>query len=395
MASVTTGYRIRLDFPDGQQLFCGPPDRPIDVALRPPQLWRLIWILLRPGLRTGEGYVRGDWDITEGDLVAFLSAIQMPHASVASRAYYFLSGRRGPLFVLRQRLFPKRKPTQIAVHYEAGNDLYERMLDPSMQYSCAFFDLGETDRLDVAQQAKLRITIERLRIDRPGLRILDIGCGWGALAAELAAAPEEPKVIGITLSQEQFRAAEIRRDSLPDPIGRRLNFCLIDYKKFLSRDKTGFDRIVSIGMFEHLGLGRHNEFYTAIAKSLHHGGRALIHTIIRPSPGGSNEWIRRYVFPGSYLPSLSELIAPAEKAGLLLEAVYLHSPADYRRTLEAWRGRLEASWPDLQRRAPITYDERVRRLWFFYLSAMQTIFTEDGMSFRITQIELRKNERVR
>jgi cyclopropane-fatty-acyl-phospholipid synthase len=143
-------------------------------------------------------------------------------------------------------------------------------------------------------------------------------------------------------------------------------------------------------MFEHVGLGRHTHFFKSIERSLYPGGRVLIHSIVRPSPGAYNEWIRRYIFPGSFLPSVAELIAAAEKTNLIVEAIHLHPPTDYRKTIQAWRQRFEEAWPELERNDPEKYNVRFKRMWVFYLAGVETIFTEDLMNYRIAQVELRK-----
>lgn len=347
---------------------------------------------MRPGLRAGESFVRGDWTVTEGDVAAFLKITQSPRRGFYAQLYQWIVDRRGPIFFVRQRVFPKWNRRDLPKHYDAGNELYSRMLGPTAQYSCAFFSLSQHDSLDAAQQAKLTISIERLHLTEPGLRVLDIGCGWGTLAAEIAKQPGNHEVVGITLSPEQLEGALLRGKNLPPSAKSRLNYYLQDYDTFLARSGMMFDRIISIGMFEHVGLGRHTHFFKSIERSLSPGGRALIHSIVRPSPGACNEWVRRCVFPGSFLPSLAELISAAEQTNLIVDAIHLHPPADYRRTIQVWRQRLEEAWPELERENPEKYNARFKRLWIFYLAGVEVIFTEDLMNFRIAQVELRKLE---
>lgn len=393
-SKVTSGHRLRLDFADGTQIFLGPESQTTKVAVRVPTLWRLIWIFMRPGLRAGESFVRGDWAVTEGDVATFLKITQIPRTGRYARFYQWISDQRGPLFFFRQRVFPKWNRRYLPKHYNAGNELYSRMLGPTGQYSCAFFSLSSHDSLDAAQQAKLRASIERLHLTEPGLRVLDVGCGWGTLASEIAKQPGNHEVVGITLSQEQLEWALLRRDELSPSTKSRLNYRLQDYDTLLAQSDMVFDRIISIGMFEHVGLGRHAHYFKSIERGLPPGGRAVIHSIVRPSPGACNEWIRRYVFPGSFLPSVAELISAAEKTNLVVDAVHLHPPSDYRRTVQAWRRRLEESWPELEREHPAKYNAPFKRLWVFYLAAVETIFTEDLMNFRIAQVELRKLPRT-
>jgi cyclopropane-fatty-acyl-phospholipid synthase len=389
-AEVTSGYRIRLDFLDGPQTFLGPDSGQVAVAVRPPTFWRTLWIFLKPGLRTGESFVRHEWAITQGDLATFLKIVQVPRAGLYVRVYQWVADRRGPIFYLRQRWLPKWSRRNLSKHYDAGNELYCRMLDSTEQYSCAFFSLSKHENLDAAQLAKLAVSMERLNLTKRGLRVLDIGCGWGALAVEIAKHPGDHDVLGITLSQEQLNGAVARRENLPLDIRQRLTFRLEDYDSLLARPSERFDRIVSIGMFEHVGLGRHLHFFKSIEQGLRPGGKALVHSIVRPSPGACNEWMRRYIFPGYFLPSVAEFIAAVEGSNLIVDAVHIHPPTDYRKTLQSWRHRTEEAWPELERANPEKYDARFKRVWTFYLAGVETLFAEDTMNYRIAQVELRK-----
>src|SRR5947209_947499 len=152
IGGLTSGYRIRLDFARGPQVFVGPEGGPLVVAIRPPTFWRALWIFLRPGLRAGESFVHGDWAITQGDLATFLKITQAPTAGLYACMYRWSSDRRGLIFHLRQRLFPKWGRRNLSEHYNAGNELYRRMLDSSEQYSCAFFSLSDGEDLEAAQR---------------------------------------------------------------------------------------------------------------------------------------------------------------------------------------------------------------------------------------------------
>jgi cyclopropane-fatty-acyl-phospholipid synthase len=294
-AAATSGHRVRLDFADGDALFIGPPSLPATVALSPPPLWRTIRIFLNPGLRAGEEFIRGGWSITAGDLTTFMRILLLPRRSKYTRLYNWIADRRGLIFLLRQRIFTEWNRRFGSTHYDAGKELYERMLDSSMQYSCAFYSLSSSDDLEEAQHIKLKTSIDRLHLGRPSLNVLDIGCGWGALAAEIAKGDGDHRVVGITLSHDQYEGAQSLRDKLLPDIRNRLEFRFEDYATYLSSRTVRFDRIISIGMLEHVGLGRHVHFFRCIRCNLTAGGRALIHSIVRPSPGAYNEWIRRNI----------------------------------------------------------------------------------------------------
>ena len=252
------------------------------------------------------------------------------------------------------------------------------VLDGDQQYSCAYFE-GPNQSLDDAQLAKKRHLAAKLRIAR-GAKALDIGCGWGGLAlylAEVAGA----QVTGITLSQEQYQCARNRAQER----GRRdVEFKLLDYRDIDGR----FDRIVSVGMFEHVGVGFYDVFFNQCAKLLADDGIALLHTIGRYStPGITNPWIAKYIFPGGYIPSLSEVFAAIERAGLYVtdtEILRLH----YADTLKEWRRRFIAH----REEAKALYDERFCRMWEFYLVGSEVSFRVDANM--VFQIQLAKRQDV-
>jgi cyclopropane-fatty-acyl-phospholipid synthase len=388
LAAVTSGYRLRLDFSDGYCAFIGPESDRVSFGIRPPALWQTLWILFRPGLRAGEGFARGYWDVTEGNLPDFIKILQVPRKNFYSNLYWWLSAWRGPFFWLRQYIFPTWDRGRVANHYELGDELYDNMLDSKKQYSCGFFNLAHSEDLEDAQARKIEVSIERLQLVSPGLKVLDIGCGWGALAATIARQPGGHEVVGISLSKDQIRGALVEKRKLSQNTQGRLDFRREDYRTFLVN--RSFDRIISIGMFEHVGLRYHRHFYRLIEGSLSKDGLALIHSIVRPQPGSYNEWIRRHIFPGSFIPSMAEFLASAEREGLIVDAVYVHPPSDYRKTLQAWRQRFESSWPMIHQSNPVKYDEHFRRTWLFYLASMEATFTEDLSNFRIAQVVLRK-----
>jgi len=265
----------------------------------------------------------------------------------------------------------QRSAANVAHHYDIGNELYGLFLDDDRQYSCAYFETPDAS-LDAAQAAKRRHIAAKLLL-RPGDRVLDIGCGWGGLALYLAKTCGA-RVTGVTLSREQLDFAKQRVSGLKDPLAVDLRFQ--DYRDV----GESYDRIVSVGMFEHVGLRAYDAFFRKLASILSDDGVALLHTIGRAGPPSPvSPWVLKHIFPGGYIPTLSEMTPAIERAGLIItdvEVLRLH----YARTLEHWRERF------LKHRdaALALYDERFCRMWEFYLALAQCAFEyENQVVFQI------------
>jgi cyclopropane-fatty-acyl-phospholipid synthase len=254
----------------------------------------------------------------------------------------------------------------VAHHYDLDGGIYDLFLDRDKQYSCAYFQRPDMT-LEEAQHAKKRHIAAKLAIE-PGMRVLDIGCGWGGMALTLA---EETgaEVVGVTLSREQLKVAQRRAEERG--LADKVEFRLQDYRLI----KEDFDRVVSVGMFEHVGVGHYREYFNGVMNLLNSDGVALIHTIGRlDGPGSTNPWIAKYIFPGGYIPALSEMSGVVERSGLFMtdvEILRLH----YAETLREWRRRF------MERRetAARIYDERFCRMWEFYLAGSETSFRNEGM----------------
>jgi cyclopropane-fatty-acyl-phospholipid synthase len=364
--TVTTARGRTCTFGDGTGL-------PITARFASAAAQRAV--LLDPELKLGETYMDGTFIVEQGsiaDVLALLFAQEHPGArnwALPRLLRYLL--RRLQQFNLRSRA-----RNNVAHHYDLDGRLYSLFLDGDQQYSCGYFERPDQS-LDDAQLAKKRHLAAKLRIT-PGAAVLDIGCGWGGLAlylAEIAGA----QVTGITLSQEQYRCAENRAQER----GRQdVAFKLLDY-----RDVDGrFDRIVSVGMFEHVGVGFYDAFFGKWAKLLAADGIALLHTIGRSSPPGiTNPWIAKYIFPGGYIPALSEVLPAIERAGLIVtdvEVLQLH----YAETLKAWRERFLAHRNEVVR----LYDQRFVRMWEFYLACSEMAFRLGEMV--VFQIQMAKQK---
>ncbi|MDH3738396.1 MAG: cyclopropane-fatty-acyl-phospholipid synthase family protein, partial [Alphaproteobacteria bacterium] len=286
-------------------------------------------MLLNPQLAVGEAYMKGTLTIERGTLYDFLDLATQNLEYVKQHAFHKFTETVSRLFRRLQQHNPIGKAQRnVAHHYDLSDDLYDLFLDEDRQYSCAYFDTGTTD-LEKAQINKKRHIAAKLLLDRRGLKVLDIGSGWGGLAMYLAQ-QTGADVTGVTLSTEQHKVSQ--RRAADAGLADQVTFQLLDY-----REQTGtFDRIVSVGMFEHVGAGHYTEYFNQVKNLLADDGVCLVHSIGRMDPPGTtNAWLRKYIFPGGYTPALSEVLVAVEKAGLWvtdIEVLRLH----YAETLRLW-----------------------------------------------------------
>jgi cyclopropane-fatty-acyl-phospholipid synthase len=337
-------------------------------------------ILLDPEMKFGEAYVDGSVVVEEGSIADVLAVI-------------FRQRRDGrpPLFArpqwfiryLYRRLLqfnpPPRARRNVAHHYDLDGQIYSLFLDADKQYSCAYFETPELS-LDDAQLAKRRHLAAKLLL-APEHRVLDIGSGWGGLGLYLAEIGGA-RVTGVTLSEEQLGASRAR--AAEKGLADRCAFRMQDYRDIAGR----FDRIVSVGMFEHVGVGFYDVFFRKCADLVADDGVILLHSIGRTEgPNVTNPFIAKYIFPGGYIPALSEVLPAVERAGLLvtdIEILRMH----YAETLQAWRERFLAHREEVER----VYDQRFLRMWEFYLAASEMSFRHAGMM--VFQLQLAKREGV-
>ena len=331
--------------------------------------------LLDPHLAFPEAYMDGDVEMETGSIYDFLSLFAKNLGRSDFPSWMRLADAfRRRTRCTRQANNPEKSKRNVSHHYDLPGSLYELFLDKDRQYSCAYFEKG-TESLGEAQLAKKRHIARKLCI-RPGQRVLDIGCGWGGLSLHLAR-EAGAKVLGITLSDEQARYARARAK---ESAGADVSFRILDYRMI----EETFDRIVSVGMFEHVGLPNYLTFFKKINSCLKSDGVALLHTIGRLSgPGFTNPFIAKYIFPGGYVPALSEIVPAIEQAGLLvtdIEVLRLH----YARTLAAWRRNFESAWD----RAASLMSERFCRMWDYYLAGCEVGFRYHNLA--VFQIQLAK-----
>jgi cyclopropane-fatty-acyl-phospholipid synthase len=322
--------------------------RPWDIRIHDESF--LHRVLAHGSLGLGESYMDGSWDVVELDAMI----CRLLEARLDRRVRTLDDYR----FAARARLFnlPKRRPFEIGRHhYDLGNDLYRAMLGKRLVYSCGYWQ--KAGNLDEAQEHKLDLVCRKLKLG-PGMTVLDIGCGWGE-ALKFAAERYRAAGVGVTVSAQQVALAGELCRGLP------VDIRLQDYHEVSGR----FDRMFSIGMFEHVGFANYRRFFELTRSCLADDGLFLLHTI------GSDEttrtmdpWIGKYIFPNSMLPSAAQIAAASD--GLFIIEDWHNFGTDYDRTLQAWRDNVERAWPALGER----YDERFRRMWHYYLSTSMATF---------------------
>jgi cyclopropane-fatty-acyl-phospholipid synthase len=365
--------RLDVRWPDGTATRYEGRDGPqASVALRD---WATVRrMVANPSLAVGEAYMEGALVPDGCSIYAVLDVLvtNLNHPESHQPMVKLRWTLARALRAVRQFNTAGRSRRNVAHHYDLNGQLYALFLDRDRQYSCAYFATGE-ETLEEAQAAKKRHIAAKLHLDRPGLRVLDIGCGWGGMALTLAR-EYGAVVTGVTLSTEQLAAAQAR--AAAEGLSDRVSFELMDYRAMGRR----FDRIVSVGMFEHVGVPQYRTFFGMVRRCLAPDGVALVHAIGRLTrPHATNPWIDKYIFPGGYCPSLSEVIPAIETAGLFttdIEVLRLH----YAETLRHWRRRFAAN------RAAIAalYDERFCRMFEFYLCGCELAFRREGhMVFQI------------
>jgi cyclopropane-fatty-acyl-phospholipid synthase len=335
--------------------------RPWDLRVRHPAFYRRL--ALNPSFQLGETYVDGLW---ECDAIDELLHRLMTSEVGARLEYGWKSRLRGAVAALRN-LQSRRRATEVAErHYDAGTDLFERMLDDSMTYTCAFFERDD-DPLERAQEAKMRMLCDRLAL-QPGETLLDIGCGFGGLAA-FAARRYGVRVFAISNSREHVRVARERHGGRPD-----VEFALMDYRDLPATGRR-FDKAVSVEMIEAVGPKNYRRYMRIVHDLLPDGGRFALQTFIADTPQRvCNEWFDRHIFPNGVTPSLVGL-ARASEDNFGTPGHLLDIGPHYAATLKAWHDNVERAWPEL----PARYDERFRRMWRFYLLCLAGVFRAGGL----------------
>ncbi len=370
---VHTGHLI-IVFADGSEHHFGDRSAPaVTLRLHDEKLARRLF--LNPDMALGEAYMDGSLSVDKDDLYGLLELLIRNLATGQPGLHYRI--------VNRLRIFKRwidqynpvtRSHRNVAHHYDLSDKLYDLFLDRDRQYSCAYYTHPEAS-LEEAQQAKKDMIARKLLL-KPGMKVLDIGCGWGGMAQHIAE-NYEADVQGITLSRDQLAYAQKRRAKKGS-----ISYSLTDYRHVSGK----FDRIVSVGMFEHVGVPHFREYFDKVKSLLNDDGVALLHTIGRADgPGATNPWIQKYIFPGGYVPALSEILPAIEQAGLVItdiEVWRLH----YAETLRAWRRRFLAN----RHVVDAEWGEEFRRMWLFYLISSEITFRYNGHV--VFQIQLAKSQ---
>ena len=350
-------------------------ENPIKFKLLDKKLnWKL---LINPDLYLGEGYMDGSIVFENGTLAEFLDIVlkNIGREPTNLMTNYLGKFRRVYRYITNFNLIGKSKKN-VAHHYDISNKFYDLFLDDKRQYSCAYFK-NEDDTLEVAQNNKIDHIIKKLNL-KSNHKVLDIGCGWGTLALEIAK-KTQCEVVGITLSENQLEYAQQKSKKMN--LENQVDFRLVDYREL----KEKFDRVVSVGMFEHVGRKFYNKYFNKVFDFLNDDGVALIHTIgsINP-PRGPQPWITKYIFPGGYTPSLSEISLPIEKSGLIISDVEVLR-THYAYTLRNWKDRFTSKKEQVLE----MFDEKFFRMWEFYLVGCEMTFKwSDQVVF---QFQLTKN----
>jgi len=351
------------------------------VTIRVHTWWTGVRLALRPRLAFGESYMEGLLTVEGGgDIYDLLDLLGRNMTALESTRFVRWSYRWQRLVRVLEQYNPiGRAQRNVAHHYDLNDQLYDFFLDRDRQYSCAYFKTGD-ESLEQAQVDKKHHIAAKMLL-QPGQSVLDIGSGWGGMGLFLSQ-QFGVDVTGVTLSKEQHAVSS--RRALEGGLADRVRFKLLDYRQEQSR----YDRIVSVGMFEHVGVAHYVEFFTKVKALLKDDGVMLLHAIGRMEPpGGTNTWLRKYIFPGGYTPALSEVLSAIEKVGLWvtdIEILRLH----YVETLRHWRQRFLANRERIKQMAG--YDERFCRMWEFYLAGCEVAFRY--MNQMVFQIQIARKQ---
>ena len=319
-------------------------------------------LLLLPDLYFGEAYANGSAVIENGTLTEFLE-IAMKNIGRGPTSNYatVIKKLMGIYSYITNFNFVGKSKSNVAHHYDISEKLYDLFLDENRQYSCAYFK-NDNETIEQAQKNKMNHIIKKLHL-KPNLKVLDIGSGWGTLALEIAK-QSKCEVLGITLSENQLEYSRNKAKELN--LENQVRFELVDYRKLNEK----FDRVVSVGMLEHVGKKFYNKYFNSVSKFLNEDGVALIHTIGSVmTPRDPHPWISKYIFPGGYTPSLSELAKPIEKSNMIIadmEVLRMH----YAHTLRNWKSRFLGKKEEVLK----MFDERFFRMWEFYLAGCEMAF---------------------
>ncbi len=371
---------LTLAMPNGEIFRFGDGTTP-SINVRITDVDLPLKLLKNPELAMGEAYMDGTLIIKDDDVRGFLKLVIANHEDGNLPGWQkLIKSLRIAKRVWDQWIPQKQAKSNAEHHYDISTDFYYLFLDEDRQYTCAYFKEAD-DTLEQAQINKKRHIGDKLLIE-PGMKVLDIGSGWGGLAITLAK-DYGAHVVGVTLSEEQLKAARIRAEDAG--VSDKVEFRLTDYRNVDEK----FDRIVSVGMLEHVGQPQYATYFSKIDQNLADDGVALVHFIGRTSPPGNlSPWFQKYIFPGGYTPALSEVLQKVEKTGLQQTDVEVWR-THYDRTLNAWLQRFEARLPEVR---AMGYDERFIRMWRYYLIASELSMSD--MPHVLFHLQLAKHQDI-
>jgi cyclopropane-fatty-acyl-phospholipid synthase len=365
-----------------------PPVHSPAIRLRLPNLYHTIQILLRPDIMLGQAYVDGHWSVPPHDLYAFLHLLRSQESSRLQK--WFMVSNRFHLLrdLFKQRLFPLRSTRAVVDHYNTNADFVSLVLGSTLSYTCAFFEARDIS-VDAGQERKLTTIADRASIGCKRT-VLDLGSGWGYAAFPLAER-YGCEVTGLTISEAQVRFCDSRK--LRSLARERLTFIKVDYADYNPQCK--FDRVISIGMLEHVGKHQYEFFFNRVSDFMHEDGIALIHSMITEEETATDGWIDKYIFPGGYIPTISEVMSGIERSGCQLMQLFTHSKDLYFKTLEFWKGNLltqrSACEAILRENGLSQKDaETIIRIWEYFLSSSQIAFSPDYGRTRTAQFVVRR-----
>ena len=395
---------IEIDFLDGDV-------RPISnltpiVSVAPPRLRCILWIMLDPSMNLPNAYVKGFWFVSRGELHDLILLLTTRHGRRRTNVGVLGVFPRYLSHVRKQKL-DTSKTRETKNHYDIDYKIYELILGSTMTYSCAFFEDG-IETLDQAQRNKISTTIERLKIPSSKTSVLDIGCGWGSITREISK-KSNVDIEGISISQEQINYCLSQSSVIKDISRVNHRYRLADYTSLINDPLAKYDRIISVGMLEHVGKSELPMFFSSIMKLLTDEGRAVIHSIVRPDNGTTNRWIDQNIFAGGYIPRGSELLRAIEQSKLEIDSIYYHTGENYQKTLLYWLTNLRKNSDEiisLHKKKITTYQADVPdkkktyfavqgyRVWEFYLASLQNIFNPLGGRFSIVQYCVEKQPKT-
>lgn len=364
-----------------------------DCIIAMPSIFDALRILASPSVASGDLYVKGKWFLRMGSLARFASFGFSSFTDRYKRYFACVREFKGLNHYAKQKLLVKRYTRQVREHYDLDSTLYELMLDGNLYYTCALFE-NDGQSLEEAQKNKTMTVLRRLELPEGNVRVLDIGCGWGALDRELVRSNKNAVVTGISISQNQIAWAQSKLHcSLSAQEADRVEYFHQDYADHARTNY--YDGVTVVGMMEHVGLGDYKLFLARINEFLKPSGKAVIHTIVcERSNVPANKWIDKHIFPGAYVPSIGEVVLAAEGT-IKLMSVHTHGPHHYERTLRLWKANflehmsLYEAHLSKNGYSKAECEEFIRK-WHFYLSSCEAMFSSNYMGYQIAHFVMEK-----